>query len=68
MRNQDGGKFFFTEQIFPEMIQSFLLNCNINIITMTPSVALSKVFPPSFTLESTYLDLILNNVVPFINL
>lgn len=35
---------------------------------MTPNVALSIVFPPSFTPESTYLDLILNNVVPFINL
>lgn len=61
MKNQTKGeKNFDTEQNFSGMIPSFLLNCN--IMAMTPNVGLSNVFPPSFTLECAYLDLIIKIV------
>lgn len=63
-----GEKFYHRTHLFWKDLV-FLLNCNINIIAMTPvwediglkdsNVGLSNVFPPSFTLESAYLDLIL---------
>lgn len=59
MKNQTKGEKNFDTELFWND-SKFLLNCN--VMAMTPNVGLSNVFPPSFTLECAYLDLIIKIV------